>query len=134
MEQTANAEAAPAGRAPRHGRVASRVAGGALVMLGAVLAAFGAVAAGFVPQFGLPWEIELSLMLSGIVTGWVGVLVWRGSRPLTLVALTVLGGLFVLQFTQFVALADPEDELLYRLILTGVLVALLGLAAVRTRR
>jgi len=73
-------------------------------------------------------------MIGGVVSVAAGVLVWRGSRPVTLVALTILGGLFVAQVSLLILGESGDDEAVGRLLVTGVLAALLVLAALKPRR
>jgi peptidoglycan/LPS O-acetylase OafA/YrhL len=73
-------------------------------------------------------------MIGGVVSVAAGVLVWRGSRPVTLVALTILGGLFVAQVSLLILGESGDDEAVGRLLVTGVLAALLVLAALKSRR
>jgi len=72
-------------------------------------------------------------MIGGVVSVAAGVLVWRGSRPVTLVALTILGGLFVAQVSLLILGESGDDEAVGRLLVTGVLAALLVLAALKSR-
>jgi peptidoglycan/LPS O-acetylase OafA/YrhL len=73
-------------------------------------------------------------MIGGVVSVAAGVLVWRGSRPVTLVALTILGGLFIAQVSLLILGESGDDEAVGRLLVTGVLAALLVLAALKSRR
>ncbi|CAN5584121.1 MAG: hypothetical protein H0W51_03520 [Euzebyales bacterium] len=108
-------------------------AGAALVLVGLGYLAFGV--AGFtMPGLALSSAGAGGLMIGGVVSVAAGVLVWRGSRPVTLVALTILGGLFVAQVSLLILGESGDDEAVGRLLVTGVLAALLVLAALKSRR
>lgn len=108
-------------------------AGVALLLVGLAYLAFGI--AGFtLPGLALSPAGAGGLVVGGVVSVAAGALVWRGSRPVTLVALTVLGGLFVAQASLLLLGESGDDEAVGRLLITGVLAALLVLAALRSRR
>lgn len=108
--------------------MAVRLAGGALLLLGVVLAALGLIGL-------LSLQLVVSdggaalVLLIGVVCLVLGVLVWRGSRLATMVALVLLVALVVLQATALLSTPQREVEDLWRLALTAALALLLALAA-----
>lgn len=110
----------------------ARLAGGLLVGVGAVNAGVGvwALVGG---GAGLGVGAAGGLLVAGVVTVAAGVLVWRGSRPVTLVALTVFALLLVVQAGDLADASDVGDDLV-PLVLLLALVGALGLAAWRGRR
>ncbi len=114
--------------APARPPLAARLAGGGLVALGAVLAALGVV--GLVSiQLVVSTGGALSLVAAGLGCAVFGVLVWRGSRLATAVALVGLLCLVVVQASSVLGTPAPESGDLARLALTIVLAGLLGIAA-----
>ncbi len=117
---------------PRRGRWAGRCAGGALGLLGLANLGFGV--AGFVlPALGLSPTASGGLAVGGVALLALGVLVWRGSWPLTLLALTVVGALFLVEVASLASGQPDDDEVVPRLLVSGGLTALLALAAVRRK-
>lgn len=107
-----------------------RVAGGLMAAVGAVNAVFGgwALAGG---ALDVTAAVAAGLVGAGLLTLVAGVLVWRGSRVTTLVALTVFGLLLLVQLTGLVEGVGPETQDLVRLVVLAALVAALALAARR---
>ena len=110
-----------------------RLAGGALLLLGLLLMALGAVGLLSI-QLVLSDSGAVTLLLAGLVCVALGVLIWRGSRLATLVALVLLVCLLVIQGATLAGAPAREPEDFWRLAITGALAALLGLAAARPSR
>lgn len=71
------------------------------------------------------------LLVAGMATAGAGALVWRGSRPVALVALTILGLLLVVQLGDLAL--DGIDGVIPRLVVMTLLVGTLALAVLGTR-
>lgn len=111
---------------------ASRLAGAGLLALGVVLVALGVVALVSI-QLVIDTGGAISLLGAGAVCVALGVLVWRGSRLATGVALALLLCLVLIQVTGLVTASPREPADVARLGLTAVLAMLTALAA-RPRR
>ncbi|CAN5885015.1 hypothetical protein BH23ACT8_BH23ACT8_19370 [soil metagenome] len=123
------------GRSPGAGsrRWPALVAGGLLVAVGGVNAALGL------------WELSTQrlevgpgvaggLAVAGAVTVAAGVLVSRGSRIVTLVALTIFALLLVVQLVDLAGPASVDGTGLARSLVLVVLVIALGAASAAARR
>lgn len=133
VDQVREARATSAER----GRWTWRLAGGLLVVVGAVNALFG-LASLASDLIMLSTGVAGGLLAAGVATAAAGALVWRGSRVTTLVALTVFGLLLVVQAADALqgGAADVEGVAgspVARFGLLILIVVALGLAAMRLR-
>lgn len=106
----------------------SRLAGVGLLALGVVLIALGAVAL-LSLQLVISDGGAVSLLGSGALCVALGVLVWRGSRLATGIALALLLSLALVQLTGLLTAAQREAADIARLGLTAALATLTALAA-----
>lgn len=104
------------------------LAGGALIALGVVLVALGVVALVSI-QLVIGTGGAISLLGAGAVCVVLGVLVWRGSRLATGVALTVLLCLVLIQIAGLATASPREPADIARLALTAALATLTAVAA-----
>jgi hypothetical protein len=120
---------APVGRpAPD---ISARVAGGLLVAVGAANVVFGVLGL-LTDVVRLGAAVSGGLLVAGLVTASAGVLVWRGSRVTTVVALAVLGLLLPVQLGELAGAAGDETSV-PRLVVLACLVVALAVAARRGR-
>jgi hypothetical protein len=109
----------------------ARLAGGALAVVGALNLVLGVLSL-TTDLVQLTPAVAGGLLTAGLLTAAVGALVWRGSRPATLVALTVFGILLVVRLGDLGAGGAGDAGL--GAVTLAVLVVVLAIAAVRTRR
>lgn len=120
--------------AGRRATAAARVAGGLLALVGLVLAGLGAAGLVGMGPVLLTRGSAIALLAAGGLLLALGVLVLRrvpAAAPVALVLVAVSG---VADLGAVLADRDRTGEDVARLVLVGVLVVLLALATVRSRR
>ncbi len=116
----------------------ARLAGALLILVGILNLGLGALSL-VSDQVRLSADIAGGIVAAGLLTAAVGLLVARGSRLATMVALTVFGLLLVVQLVDLAqpggtAAGDTSASPLLRIVVLIALVGSLALAAVRRRR